>query len=109
MSKTKSTPQTSLIAHENADSFRADHCNRILKAIKDAPGSTSGEIAYAIGIEKVAVSRRLPEIEKDGAIYRDTARHCACPMCASKQLTWQPKQSDGMLFDVEPEKKGYFR
>ena len=100
---------TSQLANANAAEFRADHCKRILEAIKARPGMTAGEIAEAVGLEKVMVSRRLPEIEKDGAIYRDTARACTCDACSSKQLTWQPKSMQGQLFDVEPTEKGWFR
>ena len=104
-----SQPDTSRIANENAEEFKADHCKRILDAIKARPGMTAGEIAEAVGLEKVSVSRRLPEIEKSGAIYRDSARACTCDACSSKQLTWQPKSMQGQLFDVGKPKQGWFR
>ena len=103
-----SQPSTSRIANENASGFKADHCQRILAAIRRFPGSTAGEIANVIGLQKVAVSRRLPELEKSDDIYRDAARMCLCPNCQSRQLTWwlkpqKPKQ--GNLFDASPHKK----
>ena len=101
--------ETSRLANATAASFNADHCKRILRAIKDKPGMTAGEIAEAIKLPKVSVSRRLPEIEKENHIYRDTARACTCNGCSSRQLTWQPKSMQGQLFEFKPETKGWFR
>ena len=42
--------ETSRLANANASEFRADHCTRILEAIKARPGMTAVDIAEAVGL-----------------------------------------------------------
>lgn len=69
----------------------------VLAAVRAAPGSTAGEIHIAAGLDRHAVSRRLPELERLGLVRRDTAR--ACRVLHSSCLTWWPVGNvQGRLF-----------
>lgn len=71
----KKDPPTSHAAAERAKSFRAGHARRILEALAEGPAGQT-EIAARCGMTVAAVSKRLSELRRDGAIER-TGREVA--------------------------------
>ncbi len=59
---------------------------RILAYLKLHEGATAGEIAAALGIERHAPSRRLPELETKGFVRKGDARKCSA--LGSACVTW---------------------
>ena len=87
----RNDPQTSRIA---AASLRASgELGRQAKAVLEAttrwPGSTAVELAAKAGLDRYAVSRRLPELLRDGKVTRGGAR--VCRENGRPQSTWWPK------------------
>ncbi len=60
----------------------------VLKYLRLQPGSTSGESAAALGIDRYTPSRRLPEL-RDGGFVR-TGPPRTCKVQGSTCLTWYP-------------------
>lgn len=64
-----------LAAEENAASgTRARHYDAILKALAGENGMTSDEIARKAGMDRVAVARRMAEMERNGQVRRGEIR-----------------------------------
>lgn len=65
----RTDPGTSMVAAERADGLAADHKDLIhglLQLAKRPMGAT--EIAGKLGLTQVQVCRRLPELQREGAI-----------------------------------------
>jgi len=61
-----------------------------LAEVQKNPGKTAAEIAAAIGLERHAPSRRLPELRGAGKIKNGDAR--ACGVTGRMSITWLPVQ-----------------
>ena len=66
-------PETSQVAAGKVREFAANHFNRIMAALREAPG-TYTEIADRCGLERHAVARRLPEMARLGVYKTDQKR-----------------------------------
>jgi hypothetical protein len=76
-------------AHEVEASGRAKEQRRAcLDAVIRNPGMTAAEIAVAVGLERHAPSRRLPELRRIGLVYNGDQR--VCREMGSKSITWFP-------------------
>jgi predicted ArsR family transcriptional regulator len=94
------TDPTTLARSTDADSSHAAACEmvesgayaaqmeRVLALVRASPGSTSDELAQAGGLARHAAARRLPDLEKRGAIKRGPLR--ASKVTGRKGLTWWP-------------------
>ena len=84
----KTDPVTSRIASDRVtrSGTRQTQANAVLDAVRRFPGSTAVELSKAAGIERYAVSRRLPELERNGFIVRGPARMCA--IRHAMMVTW---------------------
>jgi DNA-binding MarR family transcriptional regulator len=83
-------PETSRIA---ADRLRASgELTRqqadVFAAVTRWPGSTAVELAKAAELDRHAVSRRLPELQRDGQVRRGPPRICS--VNGRPQSTWRP-------------------
>lgn len=58
-------PITSVAAAEAASAFSGFHCDRILAALKQGPG-TAQELMDRTGLTVVQIDRRLPELFRNG-------------------------------------------
>lgn len=60
----------------------------VLGAVRAQPGSTSAELARDFELDRYAVARRLPELERRGLIRRDGPRRCDAT--DRMAVTWWP-------------------
>lgn len=85
----RSDPATSHIAaarmRESGAAGR--QAQAVLAAVRQWPGSTAVEIAQLAGIDRYAVSRRLPELAKAGSVRRSAPRNCT--VNGRPQTTWR--------------------
>ena len=98
-----SDPETSRSAARDVESRGAARRQRelCLAAVRLKPGQTAAEIAVAVGPERHAPSRRLPELRAAGLVVNGEARRCA--VVGSASLTWWPAPkkwtgTQGVLF-----------
>ena len=80
-------------SHEAAHDTEASGCasahrNRCLDEVLKHPGETAAEIAVAVGLERHAPSRRLPELRDAGLVINGPAR--VCRVKGRMSLTWLP-------------------
>lgn len=76
-------------AHEAEASGRANAHRQICHdEVLKHPGQTAAEIAAAIGLERHAPSRRLPELRDAGLVENGPAR--ICEVTGRMSLTWLP-------------------
>jgi CRP-like cAMP-binding protein len=61
---------------------------RCLMAAYDKPGSTAGEIAMVVGLDRHTVSKRLPELRERNLICNGTSR--LCQVRDTLMMTWWP-------------------
>jgi predicted ArsR family transcriptional regulator len=66
----------------------AAHRRLCLAQVQAHPGQTAAEIARAVGLERHAPSRRLPELRAAGLVVNGPTRTCAVKGRCS--LTWYP-------------------
>lgn len=83
-------PETS---HEAAAAItesgeRAKQQDRAAAAVRKHPGLTSAELAQAIGMNRYALARRLPEVETAKEVVKGAAR--TCEVSRRKAVTWWP-------------------
>lgn len=71
------------------------HCRKaqtqrtqLLAAVRRTPGLTAVELARAVGVDRYAASRRLPELEADGKVEKGDAR--TCRVNRRSMVTWWP-------------------
>jgi DNA-binding MarR family transcriptional regulator len=83
-------PPTSRIAAERlvASGALGRQAAAVLEAVKRWPGSTAVEIAQRGRIDRYAVSRRLPELQRKGQVRRGPPRDCT--VNGRPQSTWRP-------------------
>jgi DNA-binding MarR family transcriptional regulator len=86
----RTDPQTSRIA---AERLRASgELNRqeraVLAAVTRWPGSTAVELAKFAELDRYAVSRRLPELQRKGQVRRGPPRDCT--VNGRAQCAWRP-------------------
>lgn len=60
-------PGTSHVAARGARAFAGEHCRKILAALRATDGLTIYELERATGLDHVAIARRLPELQSQGA------------------------------------------
>ena len=76
-------------AREAEESGRAGAQRQIcLTEVLRDPGKTAAEIAVAVGLERHAPSRRLPELREDRLVKNGPAR--ICTVTERMSLTWLP-------------------
>lgn len=91
MARARNTdPFTSHDAARDAEaSGRASaHRSLCLDEVLKNPGKTAAEIAVAVGLERHAPSRRLPELRDAGLIKNGHAR--VCSVTGRMSITWLP-------------------
>jgi len=66
----------------------AKQCAVVLDMVVRFPGCTARELAVARGIDRYMVSRRLPDLERNGLVVRGEIR--SCREGGKKSLTWWP-------------------
>ena len=86
----RSDPATSHTAGERlreSGKLRAQQ-QQVLDALTRWPGSTAVELATSSGLDRYLVSRRLPELARDGLARRMAPR--VCRVNGTAQTTWHP-------------------
>ena len=89
MAKSRQTDPTTShhAARESELSGRAASQRAICLAwVNSHPGQTAAEIARAVGLERHAPSRRLPELRKRGVITNGDVR--TCTVTGRQSMTW---------------------
>ena len=84
----KSDPDTS---HEAARRFEQSgkaeiQRKKVFRGVVDFPGRTSAELSPLVGLDRYAVARRLPELEKSGSVRKGQPRICSAHGTAA--VTW---------------------
>lgn len=64
----KTDPASSHLAAQKAQSFAGSHAKRIALALQELGRMTAHAIADATGLTVVQVDRRLPELQRRGAV-----------------------------------------
>ncbi len=82
---------------------RDTQAQRVLEAVRRAPGSTSAEIGriadlnHEHGVDRYIAARRLPEVELLALVRRGPARRCTVSDCMA--ITWYPVETQAELFN----------
>lgn len=71
-----------------ASGLQAHQHDQSAKAVTDNPGITSKELAQATGLDRYMLARRLPELIKEGRVYRGQSRRCK--VGDRSACTWWP-------------------
>lgn len=71
-----SDPITSFEAADRVKEFQADHCTRILAALKRIGTAGAEQIGAMTGMDAYQVRKRLPELQKNGLVqpYSETRK-----------------------------------
>ena len=87
-------PATSHEAAADVEATGVAHQQRgvCLQEVLNRPGQTAAEIAVAVGLERHAPSRRLPELRKAGLVYN--GEHRECREQRRRAVTWYPETGD---------------
>ncbi len=72
---------------------RDGQARAVLEALHGNPGSTTAELAKRSGIDRHAVARRMPELEKLELVRRGEPRKCGATERSA--LTWWPRKVGG--------------
>ncbi len=67
---------------------RAAQMAAVLAAVKAHPGRTSAELARISGIDRHAIARRLPDLERMRQVERGEARVCTASVKKLRAVTW---------------------
>jgi hypothetical protein len=67
--------------------LRARQQAEVLRLVRAYPGHTSLELAQHGSLDRYAIARRLPELERAGLVKRGEMRRCA--VGARPALTWE--------------------
>ena len=70
-----SDPITSFEAADRVKEFQADHCTRILAALKRLGQAGAEQIAAMTGMDAYQVRKRLPELQKNGLVQPVEEHH----------------------------------
>jgi DNA-binding MarR family transcriptional regulator len=86
----RTDPETSRIAAERlrASGALGRQAEAVLAAVTRWPGSTAVELARHAQLDRYAVSRRLPELQRQGRVRRGPPRECT--VNGRPQSTWRP-------------------
>jgi hypothetical protein len=79
-------------AKVSANGVAASNRDAALAAVRAHPGSTARELAALIGMDRVEMGRRLPELATLGLIRRGPMRECT--VNTHKMLTWWPAKQE---------------
>jgi predicted transcriptional regulator len=109
-----SDPDSSKEAAElmEASGLRAQQTRAAYRGVVERPGSTAGEIADRLGIDAVAINRRLSDLRNAGIVENEMSDEInpktgerkpklrRCLIRKKRSLTWWPKSKDpqGRLF-----------
>lgn len=87
----RTDPETSRIAAARlvASGALGRQAQAVLDAVTRWPGSTAVELAGHAEIDRHAVSRRLPELQRRGQVRRGQPRDCR--VNGRPQSTWWPR------------------
>ena len=71
-----SDPITSFMAADRVKEFKADHCTRILAALKRMGKAGAEQIGAMTGLDAYQIRKRLPELERAGMVqpYQETRK-----------------------------------
>lgn len=72
----------------NSSGRAALQMQKAIEAVSRFPASTSAELADAVGMDRYAMARRLPDAERSGAVLRGDFRNCR--VTGRRSLTWCP-------------------
>lgn len=89
----RTDPSTSHQAARNVEALgtASDQRSACLREVWRKPGQTAAEIAAAVGLERHAPSRRLPELREVGSVMNGHAR--MCNVQGTQSMTWWPVRS----------------
>ncbi len=88
-------PWTSHVAAREVtkNGIRDGQARDVLFALREKPGATTAELAKRSGIDRHAVARRMPELEKLELVRRGEPRKCRATERSA--LTWWPRKVGG--------------
>ncbi|MCO7398291.1 winged helix-turn-helix domain-containing protein [Stenotrophomonas maltophilia] len=75
-------------AHVVSSGLQAVQQDKAARAVTQNPGMTSHELAQATGLDRYMLARRLPELIKEGRVYRGQSRRCK--VSDRSACTWWP-------------------
>lgn len=89
----RTDPSTSREAAERVTAIgsRADHLQRIVRAVREHPGSTSAELAEYAQLERHEAARRTADACNAGLIVRGPAKTCS--VGGRSAITWYPRRA----------------
>lgn len=90
-------PATSKAAAEKIAPKLGDLQRAVLELVRSMPGRTRNELAQAMNWHPSEVSKRLPELERNGLIRRGTERVCSVTgrACATWTATDAALEKEG--------------
>ena len=90
----RTDPASSRLAAEEVTRTgrRAAQCEAVLALVRKHPRRTSLELSRLSKLDRYAVSRRLPELERRGLIRRGVTRDCT--VNGRPMLTWEAVNED---------------
>lgn len=73
--------------------LRGAQKQKVLAALRNAPGRTSAELAALAGLERYLVARRLPDLMHDGLVKQAEIRNCR--VTGRRAVTWRTIREGG--------------
>lgn len=74
--------------HVVSSGLQAHQQDQTARAVTAHAGMTSNELAQATGLDRYMLARRLPELMKDGRVWRGPNK--PCPVSGRTACTWWP-------------------
>ena len=83
-----SDPAMSLLAEEQANrsGLRDSQARAVFAELRRGEGRTSAELARAMDLDRHAVARRLPDLEKLGLVRKGESKQCR--VARKNAITW---------------------
>ncbi|WP_313178953.1 winged helix-turn-helix domain-containing protein [Stenotrophomonas sp.] len=75
-------------AHVVRSGLQAAQQDQAARAVTQNAGMTSNELSQATGLDRYMLARRLPELMKEGGVYRGPNK--PCPVSGRTACTWWP-------------------
>ncbi|HBS54575.1 MAG TPA: winged helix-turn-helix domain-containing protein [Stenotrophomonas sp.] len=75
-------------AHVVSSGLQAVQQDKAARAVTQNAGMTSNELSQATGLDRYMLARRLPELMKEGRVYRGPNK--PCPVSGRTACTWWP-------------------
>ncbi len=75
-------------AHVVSSGLQAAQQDQAARAVSQNAGMTSNELSQATGLDRYMLARRLPELMKEGRVYRGPNKPCA--VSGRTACTWWP-------------------